>query len=141
MSKLDSFKARAAGHGQEITLYPFLAWPTGAYVDGWSGQPDPDHVGYPATQPSPSYDTAVTLKAFFQPRSTTKEEEYIRAPWGEEVRVDARVMMPGDQAVNFKDKIVYGGVTYYVAALAPWKEGDVTVYTETLLTESVPRAT
>lgn len=140
MSKQDSFKIRAAEHGQTVTLYPFLAWPTGVYVDTYSGEPDPDHASYPATRPSPSYDTAVTLKAFFQPRSTTKEEQYIRAVWGEEVRIDARLMVPGDQVVNHLDKVVFGSGTYYVAELAPWPEAGETVYTEAILTESAPRA-
>lgn len=140
MSKLDSFKARAAEHGQDIIIYSFVAYPSGSYVDGYSGEPDPDSPTYPVTQPSISYSAGVTVKGFFQPVTTTKKEELVRAPWGEEVRIMARAMIPGDQAVSHRDKIEAGSATMFVVQIAPWLDGDVTIYKEVALTETVPRA-
>lgn len=140
MSSLLSFKHDAEQHGQDITIYSFVAYPTGAYVDTWSGEPDPDSGAYPVTQPDVSYAAPVTVKGFYQPVSTTKKEEYVRAPWGEEVRIAARAMVPGDQAVSHRDKVEAGSETFYVVQIAPWQDSGLTVYTEVALTEKVPRA-
>jgi len=121
-------------------LYPFLNWPAGSYVETYSGEPDPDDAAYPATQPSASYDTVVSVTGFFQPASEKVKDSPIRAPWGEEVKVTAIFFCPGDQTVTVNDKIVYGSATYYVVALAPWQDGSTTVQVEVSLTESVPRA-
>jgi hypothetical protein len=142
VSKLTQFKARAAAHGQAITVYPFSAFPSGSYVDTWSSEPDPGSASYPSTQPSITYGTAVTVNGFFQPPSGTeaKEEVMITAPWGDQVKVAARAYLPGDQAVQHRDKIVVGGVNYWVAGIAPWKDSTVTVINELQLVQSVPRA-
>lgn len=140
MTKLDSFKARADQHGQSITIYPFSAYPSGTYVDTYAGEPDPDSLTYPASQPSITYGTPATVKGFFQPQMTKKKDEFVKAPWGEEVRIDARAMVPGDSAVTHRDKFVVGAATMYVVQIAPWQDGALTVYTEVALTESVPRA-
>ena len=141
MSKQTQFAARAQAHGQQITIHPFSAWPSGDYLDSSSGLPDPEHKEYPATIPEPTYQDAVTVYAFVQPLTTQEGGEvYVRAPWGEEVRVALRAYVPGSQAVAHRDKIVYNSTNYWVAKVEEWKSGGVVVFREVHLTESVPRA-
>jgi len=141
MNKREAFKARAAEHGQTVELYSFSAWPTGDYIDSWSSEPDPDDADYPATRPATVYASAVEVTGFFQPAGERRQDERIRAPWGEEVSVDAVFYVPGDVSVTVRDKVVYGSSTYYVARAAPWYDSSLLVHTEIALTESVPRAT
>jgi len=144
MSKLQKFKRRAARRGQTVSLYAFSAWPTGDYVDTWSGEPDPDDVDYPATVPEPTYETAVSVTGFFQPATAqiagaSPRDQPVRAPWGEEVQQAAIFYCPGDQEVSEKDKVVYGSDIYYVYSLSPRYDGSILVHTEVYLTESVPK--
>lgn len=136
-TKLDLFKQRCLDHGQEITIAPWSAWPTGSYVDDYGGGPDPDNVNYPATQPSPAYGTSVTLDAFVQPVPTGKE--ILRAPWGEDVQARYTVYIPGDQAITVRDKITVSSVDYWIARIEDWIVDDETVYHAAFVTESVPR--
>jgi hypothetical protein len=144
MTKLAQFKLRAAAHGQALTVYPFAAWPAGTYVDSVWTHPDPDHANYPASPtaiPGPTYGTAVVVNGFVQPaRQEEKGEVYVEAVWGEEVKVALVAYIPGDQAVTLRDKIVVGGVSYWVARLGEHKDKATRVLWRAELTESVPTA-
>lgn len=138
--KLDQFKQRATDHGQDITLYPFLAFPTGAYIDPWSDEPDPDSASYPASRPEPTYDTAVTVRGFWEYYQAGKHKEYLREVTGERINVVAIFYGPGDQTYQLRDKVVYGGESYWIAQLMPWLDGSDPVHTEIILEKIVPRA-
>lgn len=141
MGKLAGFKARAEKHGQTVQFYAFESWPSGDHVNTYTGEPDPEDEDYPASVPEPTYADVVSLDCFFQPVAATKRDEYVAAPWGEEVRVTARLMVPGDQTMPMLSKVVYGSLTYYVVAVAPWSDGSETIYKDVSLTEKVPLRT
>jgi hypothetical protein len=139
--KLDQFKVHASNHGQTVTLSPWSAWPSGAYSDPWSGEPDPDNVGYPATQPETTYGTSVSVVGFFQHWRANQEKRYVRTPWGEETEIMAIFFCPGDQTIAVRDKVVFGSETYWVTQLQEWRDGADLVHVEAILVQSVPRAT
>lgn len=128
--KLAAFKARAAAHGQDLTLYPFLANPSGAGVNAQSGYPDPESSDYPATVPTVTYGPAVTVRAFVQyPWSIVRGgSEYRKEPQGEVLVVDLKILAPGDQAVSVHDKLVYGGTEYVINRITELSDGGETVY-------------
>ena len=130
MNKLDQFRARCAQHGQNITLYPFVANPSGTYVDTPSGYPDPESATYPGTVPSVTYNAAVSLKAFVQPPQWKDEtgEDYAKRVHGEDLPVFLRVYVPGDQAVTVRDKLVIDGTNYEVMSIQEWSDGAVVVH-------------
>lgn len=130
MGKLEQFKAHCAQHGQSITLYPFVANPSGTYLDTPSGYPDPESGGYPGAVPSVTYNTAVSLKGFVQPM-VLKEQGgtmYVKGQHGEDVRIDLYAYIPGDQAVTVRDKLVIGGVNYEVMFIREWADGATVVF-------------
>lgn len=130
MGKLELFKARCAAHGQGITLYPFVANPSGTYVDTPSGYPDPESGTYPGTVPSVTYGTAVSLKAFVQPFRWKDQggQAYVKNQHGEDVPIDLQAFVPGDQAVTVRDKVVWSGTNYEVLRIRDWLDGAVVVY-------------
>jgi len=129
MDKLARFKARAAAHGQSVTLYPFLANPSGTYVNAQSGYADPESAAYPATVPTVTYNTAVTVTGFMQVRRSDVEggTEYRKVPHGEDIDYDRKFYAPGDQAVTTRDKVTYDGVDYNVARVTDWDDGTTEV--------------
>ena len=129
MGKLEQFKARAAAHGQDITLYPFAVNPAGTYLDTPSGYPDPESESYPGTIPTVAYGPAVSLKAFVQPPARTREggEAYVKGAHGEDVAIDLVAYMPGDQAVTVRDKLVIGGASYEVMRIREYADGATVV--------------
>ena len=139
-SKLERFKKRAANHGQDIALHPFLAWPTGAYIDEWSDEPDPDSASYPASRPEPTYDTSVTVRGFWEYYQAGKHKIYNRDVSGERINVVAIFYGPGDQTYQLRDKVVYDGMDFFIAKLMPWFDASDPVHTEIVLERTVPRA-
>ena len=135
-AKLDAFKQRAAVHGQTLSVSAFVAWPTGTYVDDWSGEPDPDSATYPATVPGPTFATARTVNGFLQTNGKFREQ-YVRAPWGKDVQVDAVAYLPGDESVGLLDKITYAGGDYYVIMLADWRQRDDRIHWEVKLSRKI----
>lgn len=138
MSRQSQFKARCQKIGKDVAISPFSAWPSGTYVDTWANEPDPQSGTYPATRPTPTYGTAVTVKAVVQP---APKDEYFRKPGGEEVAVNLVAFVPGDQSVGELDKFVIDSSEYWVAGFAEWKIGTETVYWRVQLVDAIPRET
>ena len=140
MSKLDAFKVRAAQHGQSVTIYPFSANPTGAFVDSNSGYPDPESASYPATVPGTTYGTAVAALGFVQPGGAGNQagQRYVKTAAGEDVPVDLVVYLAGDQAVTVRDKLVIDGVNYEVLQIQDFKDSATVVVREVALKRMVP---
>ncbi len=129
MGKLERFKARAAAHGQSVTLYPFLANPSGTYVNAASGYPDPESATYPATVPTVTYNTAVTVTGFMQTRRSDVfgGESYQKITHGEDIDYDLLFYAPGDQAVTTRDKVSWDGAEHTVQRTVDFMDGAVVV--------------
>lgn len=129
MGKLEKFKARAAEHGQAVTLYRFGAHPSGSYVDSVSGYPDPESAAYPATVPADSYGTPVTVQGFVQPPWSLVRggQSYERGLHGEELPVDLIFFGPGDVTIMVRDRLVISGSTYEVNRVTERKDGETAV--------------
>ena len=143
LGHLERFKLRCSQVGRTITLYPFSAHATGAYVDAWSGHPDPDSASYPTgSQPGPTYGTGVTLSAMVQPLGTQDGgEQFIVLPSGERKAIDLVTYIPGDQAVTSEDKITVGSNTYWIGGLKEEYVGSTRVHWKVQLIDSVARNT
>ena len=139
MGKLEQFKLRASQHGQDITVYPFSANPSGDSLDPYSGEPDPEDADYPATVPETSVGTAVTVKGFAQPPSSGERgTRYVLSEHGEELPIDLVAYVPGDQAVTVRDTIVVSGTTYDVKRVMDYQDGSTVVFRECLLRKRTP---
>ena len=125
-----------------MTLYSFIAYASGDYVDPDWNEPDPESPDYPAsgTAPGPSYGDAQSVKAMVQPISVGQSsagESLVRTPWGEEVKVSLKAYFPYDVTVAHRDRITYGGVNHLVVGIGEWyDEGDL-VFRKVLLKEEV----
>lgn len=129
MDKLARFKARAATHGQSVTLYPFSANPSGTYVNAQSGYADPEDASYPATVPAVSYGTAVTVTGFMQTRRSDMVggESYQKITHGEDIDYDLLFYAPGDQAVTTRDKVSWDGAEHTVQRVVDFADGATVV--------------
>ena len=129
MGKLEQFKARAAAHGQTVTLYPFVAHPSGTYLDTPSGYPDPESGAYPAAVPAVTYGPAVSVTGFWQPPWSMVHggHMYRHAAPGESVDEEWLFFAPGDQAVSVHDQVEFGGIRYEVNRITDRWAGGVRV--------------
>jgi len=140
VNKLELFKLRASQHGQSITLYSFLANPSGTYVDANSGYPDPESPTYPATVPGVSYATTpLTVLGFVQPPTagTVQGQRYHKTVAGEDIEIDLVAYLPGDQAVTVRDKLVVSAVNYAVVQIKDFSDGATMVMRECWLRKMV----
>jgi len=128
VNKLAMFKARAIKHGQRITVYPFVANPSGSYVDGDSGYPDPEDGAYPDTVPEATYGTAVEVIGFVQsPSEGPAGEAYMRTVHGEQFPIDLIAYLPGDTALTVRDRIIIDNVAYDVLRIEEQKDASTVV--------------
>lgn len=139
MSKLEQFKLRAERYGQTITIYPFVAHPSGDYVDPNSGYPDPEDPDYPASAPADSYGTAVAVKGFVQ---TTRWKDsgqwYVKQYQGEDEPTNWVAYLPGDTVVTMRSLLVVGADTYEVMRINENRENDAIVVHECFLRKKTP---
>lgn len=125
------FRQRVLRHGQAVTRLPFSSDAAGSYVDADWGTPDPESATYPTTgsPPGPVYGTAQTLRAFVQPeRGVESGRRFVKTPLGDEVAAAARMFVPADTTLTFRDRITVDGLAYWVARVEDWREGGDLVY-------------
>jgi len=140
VDKLARFKARAAAHGQTVSLYRYQAHPAGAGVNAQSGYPDPEDPAYPATVPTVTYAAPVTVTGFMQARRSIVHggaAEYRNDEHGPADRRDMVFFAPGDQAVGLLDKVVWNGQEYVVDMVVPWADGAQVVNCQWYLREKL----
>ena len=135
--KAENFKNRVLARGQTVTLYSFVAYASGDYVDPDWNEPDPESPDYPAsgTAPGPSFGDAQSVQAMVQP--VQEGESLVRTPWGEEVKVSLKAYFPYDVTVAHRDRITYGGTNYWVVGIGEWYDEGNLVFRKVLLKEEI----
>lgn len=134
--KAAKFRARCLAQGQSLTRFAYAGEPVGASLNEWTKEPDPESAAYGTSRLTPNYSmTAESFKGFIQFPQFVKEK---MTRWGERLKVNARAFIPNDQAIEERDHLVHGGITYRILGVSPWYNGDTLIYTEVNLTKEVP---
>ena len=140
MGKAALFAQRVARHGKAVTLYPFLGYATGTYVNAAWNAPDPNSATYPAsgTAPGIRYNTGQAVKAIVQPaRGTGGGQRFVRTPLGEEIEVRLRAYFAHAVTPGLRDRVVVDGTAFWIVTIEPWEDAGELIYRLAWLAQEV----